>query len=154
MSSKKRERLMEAETIRVEEGFSMRELIDGWRSLKLDLDRRKEEYEKSIEEDKLALANLEGWIKDALQSKGISSVKISGDDVPDYLRGTCYLSPRFSSKLEDPEKFFNYVMETGRTELLFARAADTAVKEYIEAEKVPPPGLSVSVTQKVNFRKS
>lgn len=132
----------------------MRELIDAWRSLNLDVKRREDEFKASIEEDKLALTNLEGWIRDEMTHAGIRSVKITGKDVPDYLAGTAYLSTKVSSKVEDTQAFFDFVLKTGRTELLFARAADKAVQEYVEEEKVPPPGVTVHTADRLNFRKS
>lgn len=134
--------------------YSLRELLDAWRYLKLKVDQEKKEFEESQREDRLAILDLETMIRDDFKEKGIKSVKIDDEDAPDYLRGTCFLGKRFSSKLEDPEAFFNYVLETGRVELLFARASDTAVQEFIETEKQPPPGVTVNTTPKLNFRKA
>jgi hypothetical protein len=134
--------------------YSLEELLDAWRSLKLSIDEREKTFEESLKEDKTAVGLLEGYIMDDLKAQKLSSVKLAGDDIPDYLQGTAYLSKRFGSKVEDPEAFFNYVIKTGKTELLFARAADKAVEEFVKEEKMPPPGIKVSTTQKLNFRKA
>lgn len=134
--------------------YNLRELIDAWRSLKLSVDEKTKEFEDSVKEDKLAISLLEENIRSDLHEKGISSVRISGPDVPDHLAGTAYLSKRVGSKVEDSSKFFEYVIKTGRTELLFARASDTAVAQFVEEEKQPPPGITIQTTEKLNFRKS
>ena len=134
---------------------SLKELVDAYRSIDLDLKARKKAFEESVAEDKMALEFLEADLLQEMHTRGITSCKIAKEPgMPDYLAGTLYITTRLSSKVEDSFTFFDYVMQTGMTELLFARAADTAVKAFIEEHKEPPPGVTVQETQKLGFRKS
>ena len=126
---------------------SMREVIEAWRTLDLDLDMRKKAFEASIEEDKATLAELDSMVREEMHSKGLASVKLDGV-------GTAYITRRVTSKVEDTEEFFNFVIESKRTDLLFARAGDKAVAAYIEEEKVPPPGVTIQVKEGLGFRKA
>ncbi len=134
---------------------NLRELMTAYRVLKLDIEAREDDFKKSLEEDKMALSFLEGDLLSELNSRGITSAKLAKEPgMPDYLMGTLYITTRVSSKVEDTEAFFNYVIKTGEVDLLFARAADKAVQAYIEEHKEPPPGVVVSETQRLGFRKA
>lgn len=136
--------------------YNLEELIDAWRTLDLDVKEREKEFKKSLEEDKLTIDFFEEEIIKLIkkQGKGVTSFKLSGKDVPDHMRGTAYISAPVRSKVEDAEAFFNYVLETGKVELLFTRAADKAVEEFVETNKEPPPGVTIQRGQKLNFRKA
>lgn len=134
--------------------YELREMVDAWRSLRLEIDRREKELEDELKEDKQAVLLLESDIREALKKQGAKSIKFDGDGIPDYLRGTAFITHRFGCKVEDQEKFFNYVLRENAVELLFARANDTGVKEYIEAHKEPPPGITTSMAEKLSFRKA
>lgn len=130
---------------------SLKELIEAYRTIKLDIEARECAFKESLHPDKVALDILEGELLLELQTRGLKSCSVVSDDP--RLSGTLYTSVRVSSKVEDAGVFFGYVIETGQTDLLFARAADKAVQAFIEEHKEPPPGVVVSETQKLNFRK-
>jgi len=121
------------------------ETIAAWRSLRDDIKDREKIFKESMAEDKATLEALEGMVLTQLRSLKIRSANVEGE-------GTAFISKKLSSKVEDPEAFFAFVLESGRTELLFARAADKAVEEYIEQAKVPPPGVKIETTERLNFR--
>ena len=125
--------------------YDLTETIEAWRSLREDVREREQSFKESIAEDKTTVKELEGMILTKLHELRLTSVKIEG-------KGTAYTSKRTSAKVESPEDFFGFVLETGRTELLEARASKKAVEEYIEVEKVPPPGVRVEVAEGLNFR--
>lgn len=125
--------------------YDLTETIEAWRSLRDDVKEREKAFEESLAEDKTTVKELEGMVLAKLHELRLTSVKIDG-------KGTAYTSKRTSAKVESPEEFFGFVLETGRTELLEARASKKAVEEYIEAEKVPPPGIRVEVAERLNFR--
>jgi hypothetical protein len=125
--------------------YDLTETIEAWRSLRDDVREREKIFEESLAEDKVTVKELEGMVLAKLHELKLTSVKIEG-------KGTAYTSKRTSAKVESPAKFFGFVLETGRTELLEARASKKAVEEYIEAEKVPPPGIRVEVAEGLNFR--
>jgi hypothetical protein len=125
--------------------YDLTETIEAWRSLRDDVKEREKAFEESLAEDKTTVKELEGMVLAKLHELRLTSVKIDG-------KGTAYTSKRTSAKVESPEEFFGFVLETGRTELLEARASKKAVEEYIEVEKVPPPGIRVEVAEGLNFR--
>jgi len=125
--------------------YDLTETIEAWRSLRDDVKEREKAVEESLAEDKTTVKELESVVLTKLHELRLTSVKIDG-------KGTAYTSKRTSAKVESPEEFFGFVLETGRTELLEARASKKAVEEYIEAEKVPPPGIRVEVAEGLNFR--
>ena len=125
--------------------YDLTETIEAWRSLREDVREREQSFKESIAEDKTTVKELEGMSLTKLHELRLTSVKIEG-------KGTAYTSKRTSAKVESPEDFFGFVLETGRTELLEARASKKAVEEYIEVEKVPPPGVRVEVAEGLNFR--
>jgi hypothetical protein len=125
--------------------YDLTEIIEAWRSLRDDVREREKAFEESLAEDKTTVKELEGMVLAKLHERRLTSVKIKG-------KGIAYTSKRTSAKVESPEEFFGFVLETGRTELLEARASKKAVEEYIEAEKVPPPGIRVEVAEGLNFR--
>jgi len=135
--------------------FSMKEQIEAWRTMKDILNEKKRVYEASIEEDKATLQILEEMIAQDLRALGTNSVTIKkGTDVPAIITGTTYLATRISSRVEDAEVFFNFVIENNATEFLFVRASEAAVKEYMEEHKQPPPGVVTETNQKLCFRKA
>ena len=125
--------------------YDLTETIEAWRSLRDDVKEREKAFEESLAEDKTTVKELEGMVLAKLHERRLTSAKIDG-------KGIAYTSKRTSAKVESPEEFFGFVLETGRTELLEARASKKAVEEYIEAEKVPPPGIRVEVAERLNFR--
>jgi hypothetical protein len=125
--------------------YDLTETIEAWRSLREDVREREKVFEGSLAEDKTTVKELEGMVLAKLHELKLTSVKIEG-------KGTAYTSKHTSAKVESPDDFFNFVFVSGRTELLEARASKKAVEEYIEAEKVPPPGVRVEVAEGLNFR--
>lgn len=131
---------------------TLKELIEAFRTIKLDIEAREKAFKESLHPDKVALDILETELLQELNTRGLKSCSVVSDDP--RLSGTLYTTIRLSSKVEDAERFFGYVLKTGQTDLLFARAADKAVQAFIEENKEPPPGVVVSETQKLNFRKA
>jgi hypothetical protein len=121
------------------------ELVEAWKTIKDDIKRREKEFEDSLAEDKLARDLLEQDILDGFRVAKINSMVIKG-------LGTPYISKRATSKVEDAEAFFSFVFQTGMTELLHTRASDKAVEAFIEERKAPPPGVTVQIAERLNFR--
>jgi hypothetical protein len=94
--------------------------------------------------EKLAL--LEQWLTTKAQEDGLENVKTAA--------GTVYWSVHHKATVAAREPFFAHCRETGAWDLLEARAAKTAVKSYVDAHGVPPPGVDYSSVRVFNFRKS
>lgn len=67
--------------------------------------------------------------------------------------GTCYTSTRYSASLADPEAFMQFVINSGKYELLDRRANSTAVKDYVSEHKTLPAGCNLNAVQTVGVRR-
>ena len=67
--------------------------------------------------------------------------------------GTCYTSTRYTASLADPQQFMDFVIRTGKFELLDRRANSTAVKDYVKANNELPAGCNLNAIQTVGVRR-
>lgn len=87
---------------------------------------------------------------------GIIRAFMETNNITDNLKsksGTCYLSTRYSASLADPHAFMDFVVRTGKFELLDRRANVTAVKDYVEQNNALPTGCSLNAIQTVGVRR-
>lgn len=89
---------------------------------------------------------LEEWIMRFLDQTGSSAIKTD--------HGTCYSSMKFSATLADSDAFLNFVKETNKWELLDRRANTTAVRDYVEQEKMLPPGCNLNSSRRIGVRRA
>jgi hypothetical protein len=67
--------------------------------------------------------------------------------------GTCILSTRWSATLADPQAFMDFVVQTGKFELIERRANTTAVKDYVNENNHLPAGCNLTSIQTVGVRR-
>jgi len=125
--------------------YDLTETIEAWKSLRDDVREREKIFEESLAEDKGTVKELESMVLAKLHELKLTSVKIEG-------KGTAYTSKRTSAKVESPEEFFGFVLNTGQTEFLEARASKKVVEEYVEYTGNPPPGVTIQVAEILGFR--
>ena len=128
-----------------ESQYDLTETIEAWKSLRDDVRERVKAFEESLAEDKTTVNELESMVLTKLHELRLTSVKVEG-------KGTAYTSKRTSAKVESPEDFFGFVLSTGQTEFLEARASKNTVEEYVESTGNPPPGVTIQVTETLAFR--
>ena len=121
---------------RVEQYVKLRDHIDKLK------ERHAEELKPFIETQNL----LSGWMLSFLERTGSQSIKTKA--------GSFYVTTRYSASLADADAFMKHVVSTGQFELLDRRANSTAVKDYIEKNKCPPPGVNMSAVQQVGVRRA
>lgn len=68
--------------------------------------------------------------------------------------GTAYITRRLNASVSDRAIFLSFVLENNALEFIESKANTTAVKDYMEEHEAPPPGVKVSVTQKININRS
>lgn len=68
--------------------------------------------------------------------------------------GTCYKSERATASLADPDAFMRFVTENQRFELLDRKANVTAVKDYIQKNNAPPPGVNLHIMQTLGVQRA
>lgn len=64
-----------------------------------------------------------------------------------------FFTTQDSVKVGDPDQFFAYVFENKAAHLLNNAANKTSVKEYIEANNAPPPGVSYEARKVLAWRR-
>lgn len=110
------------------------------------LAKMKAEFDAACAPFKEKLTLLEQWFSAKAQEDGLENVKTAA--------GTAYWSVHHKATVAAREPFFEHCRNTGAWDLVEARASKTAVKSYIDANGVPPPGVDYSAVKVFNFRKA
>lgn len=125
-----------------------------------DIDKRIQQYIEVRDAIKRVDAKWEAEKKPLQEIQEKLSGRISkfmeANNITDNLKsksGTCYLSTRYSATLADPQAFMDYVVSSGKFELLDRRANTTAVKDYVEQNGCLPAGCNLSGIQTVGVRR-
>lgn len=105
-----------------------------------------DEFKKSLQRTVDAMDKLEGELLDHLNTTGANS--LSCDD------GTVYRNIQTSATVENREAFREYVQAHDLWEAMDIRANKTFVKEFMEREGSPLPGIKVTQLATVGVRRS
>lgn len=111
-----------------------------------DIARAEAAHKETVAPLKEKLAALEHWLTVKAQEDGLENVKTEF--------GTVYWSVHHKATVAAREPFFAHCRENNAWDLVEARASKTAVKSYVEAHGVPPPGVDYSSVRVFNFRKA
>lgn len=112
-----------------------------------DLIKQKEEAHKTeLKPFKATLDKLNCVLLQHLQSINADNASIQGV-------GTVYRTAKCSASIADGDTFLKYVIANDAWDLLDRKANVTAVKDYIEENQTPPPGVNYSQTYVVGVRK-
>lgn len=115
----------------------------------MKLRKAKDDLEKSIEEQVKAIetkmAKMESWIKEQADAQGVTSFKTK--------HGTAFLSTTDYATVADWDSVLTFIQENGSFEMLNKAVNKVAVREYIQANKVVPPGVNYGTKIGVNIRK-
>jgi hypothetical protein len=77
----------------------------------------------------------------------------SGTQSSNTKAGTVYLKTQLSCTVEDRDAFLRYVLKNKKFSFLESKANKVAVREYMEAEQAPPPGVKVTQRVTVNVNR-
>jgi hypothetical protein len=121
------------------------EMIAQHQEIKRHVERETEAFSTAIKPFSDALTVIEQQILVELDKQGLKNSKSE--------HGTAYKSETMSVKVDDREKYLQFV-QAGNWKFLDARVLKEPVAEWIEAKKTPPPGVSVGYNIKCNIRKS
>lgn len=81
---------------------------------------------------------------------------MEANNITDNLKtnaGTCYLSTKYTTSLQDAALFMKYVIDNQQFDLLDRRANSTAVRAFVAQNKVLPPGCNLSAIQTLGVRR-
>lgn len=90
------------------------------------------------------LKDIETWFTLKADTEGLLNIKTAV--------GTIYWSTHASAKVADRTAFIDFVKKHDAFHMLESRVSKTAVTEYIEEHKLPPPGVDYSQVRVFNFR--
>ncbi|MFO7306697.1 MAG: hypothetical protein C0P74_014395 [Gammaproteobacteria bacterium] len=105
-----------------------------------------EEFKKSLKRVIDAMEKLEAELLNDLNASGANSLSCDA--------GTVYKNTQFSATVENREAFREYVVKNDLWEAMDIRANKTFVKEFMEREGTPLPGVKVTQIATVGVRRS
>jgi len=105
-----------------------------------------EEFKKSLKRVNDAMEKLEGELLNDLNASGANSLSCDA--------GTVYKNTQLSATVENREAFREYVVKNELWEAMDIKANKTFVKEFMEREGAPLPGVKVTQIATVGVRRS
>lgn len=102
-------------------------------------------HEAELKPLKDELSMCEAFVADHMNRTKTDQVKVNGN--------LAFFKTGDSVSMSDFDAFIGYVLANSATHLLNQAANKTAVKEFIEANSTPPPGVEYRTFRKVHFRK-
>ena len=108
------------------------------RDLKKALKTAWEDKNRKVE---AAMKLIEGELSEFMRSNKVQNLASK--------HGTAYRSTRYSASLQDADAFMQFVIANNQFDLLDRKANANAVRDYIEATKVEPPGCKLSALEHV-----
>jgi hypothetical protein len=124
-------------------------LVEKYLELKASVASRSETFDAEIKPFKDGMATIENEFLRRLDERGADNTKTE--------HGTAYKSTLMNVKVVDRDALLKYATtywEQGGGDMLIVSAQKDAVKAYIEANKVEPPGVETSQYVRVNIRRT
>lgn len=112
------------------------------RDMKTEVTRRHKEELETINEK---MGKLENWLQRELISQGVESFKTSA--------GTAFLKRVDSATVSDWEKTLAFIIDQEDWSLLEGRVNKKAVRDFIDGNGAPPPGVSYTETLVTQVRR-
>lgn len=122
------------------------EMVDSYIKLRDFKKRAEEELKSSLERVNKAMEVLEGEMLDHLNQTGATSIACAA--------GTVYRNTQFSATVENRDEYLAHCRENDQWEALDIKANKTFVREYMEHNGSPPPGVKVTQIATVGVRRS
>lgn len=129
--------------------FTDAQLVEKYLEIKAHIAARTETFDTELKPFKDGLSTIENEFLKRLDERGADNTKTEA--------GTAYKSTLLNVKVIDRDAFMKYVStywENGGSDMLIVSAAKDAVKQYIETNKVEPPGIETSQFTRINIRRS
>jgi hypothetical protein len=127
--------------------MTIKELVAKYIEVRSKKEAFAKEYKAKVAKYDEALNKIEGLLLKNFDSSGMESVKTE--------MGTAFVSTRTSATVADRDAFMEFVFELGEAGKAFLenRVSKPAVEDFIAANEMPPPGVSVRVERTVNVRR-
>lgn len=121
-------------------------LVGNYVKLRDKIKELKAEQEKFLAPFVETMNAISAKLQEVLDAANAKSIKTSG--------GTVYASTRYSASLEDPDAFMKFVISNSNWDLLDRKANANACRDYIEENKVKPPGVNLSAIRTIGVRRA
>jgi hypothetical protein len=109
------------------------------RDLKSEMEDRHKEELRPLNE---ALDSLKAVFAEHMSALSVTSMKT--------VSGTIAFKSKASATLSDASAFWNYCVTQGAFDLIDKKANVTAVRDFVDTNGVPPPGVNFSVFRDVS----
>lgn len=121
------------------------EVIAAYLKLRAKKDAIDNEAKERTKELKAKMEKLEAWLKVKADEEGVSSFKTTN--------GTAFLTTVDYANVADWDSILEFIRGREAFDLLEKRVSKTAVRSYIENDKMVPPGINYGTKVEVNIRK-
>ena len=116
----------------------------------MTLRRKKEEVEAQVKEQvkdiKEKMVKLESYLKVKMDEDGLTSFKSD--------HGTAFLTTTDYANVADWDEVVQFVKDNDAYDMFEKRISKMAVREYIDQNKLVPPGVNYGTKLSVNIRKA
>jgi len=122
------------------------EMVDQYLKMRDWIDAEDSAYAAKIKPYKDAMALIEQIMLEHLNANGAQNLKCEA--------GTAYKKPYLSAKVDNRDRFLEFIKENNRWEFLDARVLKEPVREYLDIHQAAPPGVATETGIKVHIRRS
>lgn len=129
--------------------FTDAQLVEKYLELKAHIAARTETFDTEIKPFKDGMATIENEFLKRLDERGADNTKTDA--------GTAYKSTLLNVKVVDRDAFLKFCTtywETIGAEMLNVTAVKDPVKQYMNGQNMPPPGVETSQFVRINIRRS
>ena len=125
--------------------LTVNKVIEAYLKLRSQKEVIESEAQEKVKGIKEQMAKLEAWIKNRADEEGVDSFKTA--------RGTAFLSTTDFAQVADWDAVLEFIKDNEAFDLLEKRVSKTAVRGYIEEDKVVPSGINYGTRINVNVIK-
>ena len=119
-------------------------LVEAYLMLRREVEHINERAKEEVAVRRKSMAMIEAQITEAATAEGLETVNTP--------RGTGYWATHYNCSVENPAAFSDFVREHELWNLMETRASKTAVREYVEEQGTPPPGVTFGGFRVFNLR--
>jgi hypothetical protein len=126
--------------------FTADDYIQKYVELSDRVDKKTREYEESIKQDKADMELMKNLLTEEINRLDGQSIKTR--------HGTAYRSTVTRFRVDDRETWVKWVITNEQGTMLTLHVANDAIKDYVDAGNILPPGLTATTIHNTNIRRS
>ncbi len=121
------------------------DVVATYMKLRLQKESMEAEVKDRVSVIKAKREKIEAWIKEQADLQGVTSFKTK--------HGTAFLTTTDYANVGDWDAVLDFIRTQEAYDMLEKRVSKIAVRGYIDANKVVPPGVNYGTKLEVNIRK-